>query len=118
MLEGFVRRNPQMLSKIPSGEALAGVFIQDNEEKQKLLDAPSVIKNAEPDSKVSFKMEGAEEPKEVLSDDDKVCLGFLKQLKTTFSHEQMTKVFLMLDVFKAHPDGIDKTIQYLSDLYK
>ena len=115
VLEGFVRRNPEMLSKIPGGEALAGAFIQDNEEKQKLLDAPKIN---EPEPKVSFKMEGEEELKEVLSAEDKVSIGFLKQLKTIFSHEQMTQVFLMLDVFKAHPDGIDKTIQYLSELYK
>ena len=115
VLEGFVRRNPEMISKIPGGEALAGALIQDNEEKQKLLDAPKVN---EPEPKVSFKMEGEEEAKEVLSEEDKVSIGFLNQLKTTFSHEQMTQVFLMLDVFKKHPDGIDKTIQHLSDLYK
>ena len=115
VLEGFVRRNPEMLSKIPGGEALAGAFIQDNEEKQKLLNAPP---SNEPEPKVSFKMEGEEEPKEVLSEDDKVSIGFLKQLKTAFSHEQMTQIFLMLDVFKKHPDSIDKNIQYLSDLHK
>jgi len=115
VLEGFVRRNPRMLSKIPGGEALAGAFIEDNEEKQKLLDAPKVN---EPEPKVSFKMEGEEEIKETISEDDKVSIGFLNQLKTTFSREQMTQIFLMLDVFKKHPDSIDKTIQYLSDLNK
>ncbi|MFI5140757.1 MAG: hypothetical protein ACHQII_00245 [Bacteroidia bacterium] len=114
-LEGIVRRNPQMLAVLPGGEALAGAFIQDNEAKQKLLDAPP---SNEPEPKVSFKMAGEEEPKEVLSEEDKISIGFLKQLKTAFDAEQMTQVFSMLDIFKTHPDSIDKTLQYVSDLYK
>lgn len=32
-LEGMIRRNPQLLTKLPGGEALAGVIEQDNAEK-------------------------------------------------------------------------------------
>lgn len=112
LLEGFVRRNPQMLAKIPGGEVLAGVFIEDNEEKTKLLNAAP-----EPDAKVSFKMEG-EETKETLSEEDKASLSFIRQLNTTFNREQMTQIFLILDVFSKRPEDIEKTVQYLSEQSK
>ncbi|HTA62527.1 MAG TPA: hypothetical protein VK835_08725 [Bacteroidia bacterium] len=112
LLEGFVRRNPRMLAKLPGGEALAGAFIEDNEEKTKLLNAAP-----EPDAKVSFKMEG-EETKETLSEEDKTSLEFIKQLNATFNREQMTQVFLILDVFAKRPEAIDKTVQYLSEQTK
>lgn len=112
LLEGFVRRNPQMLARLPGGEALAGAFMEDNEEKTKQLNAAPVA-----DTKVSFKMEG-EETKETLSEEDKTSLEFIKQLNATFNREQMTQVFLILDVFAKHPDRIDKTVQYLSEQTK
>ncbi|HXU28772.1 MAG TPA: hypothetical protein VN698_16200 [Bacteroidia bacterium] len=109
LLEGFVRRNPQMLAKLPGGEALAGAFIEDNEEKTKLLNAAPVA-----DTKVSFKMEG-EETKETLSEEDKTSLEFIKQLNATFNREQMTQVFLILDVFAKRPEAIEQTVQFLSE---
>ena len=120
ILEGIVRRNPQMLSKIPGGEALAGLIVQDNEEREnKLLEKPL----AEP--KVSFTIKEdettAEVKKEVceeLSEEDKGALSFVKQLKEKFTHEQMTKTMLILDVLSNSPTDIDKTLQYLSDLHK
>ena len=113
VLEGIVRRNPQMLAKLPGGEALAGVFIEDNEEKQKLLNAAP---EAEP--KVSFKMKGEENTENALSEEDKASLGFIKQLNEVFNREQMTNVMLILDVLAKTPDDIEKTIQFLSDLHK
>src|SRR5678816_4085855 len=40
-LEGIVRRNPQILTKLPGGEALAGIIEQDNRDKEKFLSQPS-----------------------------------------------------------------------------
>jgi hypothetical protein len=109
-----------MLSKIPGGEALAGLIVQDNEEREKkLLEKPL----AEP--KVSFTIKEdetiAEVKKEVCeepSEEDKGALSFVKQLKEKFTHEQMTKTMLILDVLSNSPTDIDKTLQYLSDLHK
>jgi len=113
ILEGVVRRNPQIISQLPGGDALAGIIIKDNEEKQKLLDAAP-----ETETKVSFKMKEEEPAKEELSEEDKASLVFIKQLNATFDREQMTKVFLMLDVLAKHKEDIDKTVQFLSDLHK
>lgn len=111
MLEGFVRRNPQLLTKLPGGEALAGVIEQDNAEREKAL----LDKSPEPE--VSFKKkESASEP--TMSEEDKSYLDFIKSLKDKFDHEQMTSVMLILDVLAKSPNDIDPTIQYLSDIHK
>jgi hypothetical protein len=111
VLEGFVRRNPQLLTKLPGGEALAGVIEQDNAEREKAL----LDKSPEPE--VSFKKKtNSNEP--AMSEEDKSYLDFIKSLKDKFDHEQMTSVMLILDVLAKSPNDIDPTIQYLSDLHK
>jgi hypothetical protein len=71
VLEGFVRRNPQLLTKLPGGEALAGVIEQDNAEREKAL----LDKSPEPE--VSFKKKtNSNEP--AMSEEDKSYLDFIK----------------------------------------
>lgn len=111
MLEGFVRRNPQMLAKLPGGEALAGVIEQDNAEREKIL----LDKSPEPE--VSFKKKSST-TESALSEEDKSYLDFIKSLKDKFDHEQMTNVMLVLDVLAKNPNDIAPTIQFLSDLHK
>ncbi len=106
VLEGFVRRNPQLLAKLPGGEALAGVIEQDNDEREKAL----LDKSPEPE--VSFKKSGS------ATEEEKSYLDFIKSLKDKFDHEQMTNVMLILDALAKNPKDIDLTIQYLSDLHK
>lgn len=111
MLEGFVRRNPQLLAKLPGGEALAGVIEQDNADREKAL----LDKSPEPE--VTFKKKsGTTDPE--LSEEDKSYLDFIKSLKDKFDHEQMTSVMLVLDVLAKRPEDISPTIQFLSDLHK
>ena len=111
MLEGMIRRNPQMLAKLPGGEALAGVIIQDNEEKEKLL-----AKAPEAEPEVSFTKGSSTENN--LSEEEKAGVEFIKHASTKFSREQMTQVMLILDVLSQKPEDIDKTVQFLSDLHK
>lgn len=111
MLEGFVRRNPQLLTKLPGGEALAGVIEQDNADREKAL----LDKSPEPE--VTFKKKSSSTDS-TLSEEDKSYLDFIKSLKDKFDHEQMTNVMLILDVLAKNPNDINPTIQYLSDLHK
>lgn len=111
LLEGFIRRNPRMLAKLPGGMALAGVIEQDNEEREKALTEIT------PEPEVSFKKK-SNTPEPVLSDEDKSYLDFINSLKEKFDHQQMTSVMLILDVLAKSPQDIDPTIQYLSDLHK
>jgi len=111
MLEGIVRRNPQMLAKLPGGVALAGAIEQDNTERETALTEKT------PEPEVSFKKKtSSTEP--VLSDEDKSYLDFIKSLKDKFDHEQMTSVMLILDLLVNHPEDIEPAIQYLTDLHK
>ena len=111
LLEGFVRRNPQMLAKLPGGEALAGAFMEDNAEKEKLLNAAP---EAEPE--VTFKKSNGTEKK--LSEDELAGVEFIKHANEKFNKEQMTQVMLILDVLSQKPEDIEKTLHYLSDLHK
>jgi len=111
VIEGMVRRNPQMLAKLPGGEALAGVIEQDNQDREKALTEKT------PEPEVSFKKKtSSTEP--ALSDEDKSYLDFIKSLKNKFDREQMTSVMLILDLLVKQPDDIEPAIQYLSDLHK
>ena len=111
VLEGFVRRNPQMLAKLPGGVSLAGIIEQDNEDREKAL----LDKIPEPE--VSFKKKSSTS-ESALSEEEKSYLDFIKSLKDKFDHEQMTNVILILDVLSKRPDDINPTIQFLSDLNK
>ena len=114
VLEGMIRRNPQMLAKLPGGEALAGVIMEDNDEKEKLLN-----KAPETEPEVTFeKGNGGANSNGKLSDDEKAGVEFIKQMNSKFTHEQITKVMFILDVLSQKPEDIEKTVQFLSDLHK
>ncbi len=110
VVEGMIRRNPQLLTKLPGGEALAGVIEQDNEEREKALTEKT------PEPEVSFKKSGSATGN--LSEEEQSYIKFVKQLTDKFNHEQMTSVMLILDVLSKSPNHIDATIQFLSDLHK
>jgi hypothetical protein len=94
VVEGFVRRNPQMLSKLPGGESLAGIIEQDNKEKAN-GQTPVV------ESEVSFKKKnsGVEEAV-VLSDEEKSYINFMKGIAESFEDDEiiiLTKVITKLE---------------------
>lgn len=111
VVEGMIRRNPQMLAKLPGGEALAGVIEQDNEEREKALAEKT------PEPEVTFTKKSTEVKPEV-SEEEQSYINFVKQLTEKFSHEQMTSVMLILDVLSKSPNHIDSTLQFLADLNK
>ena len=108
MLEGFVRRNPQILTKLPGGEALAGVIEQDNADREKAL----LDKSPEPE--VSFTKRSSA-TQSALSDEDKSYLDFIKSLKDKFDHEQMNDVMSILDVLSKQPNVIKNTLQFVTN---
>lgn len=78
-LEGMVRRNPQILTRLPGGEALAGIVTQDNQEKERMLSQPPA-----PEPNVSVKKETGPE----LTQMEKDQLAYLRQITRTFSEAQ------------------------------
>jgi hypothetical protein len=108
MLEGFVRRNPQLLTKLPGGEALAGVIEQDNADREKaLLDKGS-------ETEVSFSKK-SNNTQSALSEEEKSYLDFIKSLKDTFDNEQMNDVMSILDMLSKQPDTIKNTLQFVTN---
>lgn len=104
ILEGFVRRNPQLLQKIPGGEALAGLIEQDNQEKS------SMSLPAEPVAAASFRKREAENPG--LTADQLRYIDTLRQLETTFGQADLELVMQIIARFVESPD----TLQTVSQL--
>ena len=107
VLEGMIRRNPQMLSKLPGGEALAGVIMEDNVAKEKML-------NKAPETEPNVTIERGS-PESSLSEDEKAGVEFIQQMNTKFNAEQISKVMIILDKLDQNPQDIDKTLQFLSE---
>jgi hypothetical protein len=83
VVEGFVRRNPQILAKIPGAEGLAGVIEQDNKDKANAAQNPSV------ESTASFK-KAEDEMAEVLTEEEKGYLQFMKGIAENFDQQEIT----------------------------
>jgi hypothetical protein len=83
VVEGFVRRNPQILAKIPGAEGLAGVIEQDNKDKANASQQPTA------DSAASFK-KAEDETAEVLTEEEKGYLEFMKEIAENFDQQEIT----------------------------
>lgn len=84
MVEGMVRRNPQLLTKIPGGEALAGIIEEDNKEREKRGEE---IEDAE----VTF-IKNADSKQPPLSEDQQRFLQVLEMLEEHFDEGELNMV--------------------------
>ena len=90
VVEGIVRRNPQMVAKLPGGETLAGIIEQDNKERG------TTTPTAE--TEVSFKKKSENES--VLTEEEKGYLNFMKGIAESFDDEEiviLTQVITKLE---------------------
>lgn len=85
VVEGIVRRNPQMVAKLPGGETLAGIIEDDNKERANITTAVS------DGTKVSFKMksDGDEKEKVSLSEEERGYLNFMRGIADSFEDEEI-----------------------------
>jgi hypothetical protein len=89
VVEGIVRRNPQMLTKLPGGEALAGIIEQDNKERGTV--------NPTQETEVSFKKKSDTAD---LSEEEKGYLNFMRGIAESFDDEEiviLTQVITKLE---------------------
>ncbi|MGE0566959.1 MAG: hypothetical protein AB7O73_03340 [Bacteroidia bacterium] len=89
VVEGIVRRNPQMVAKLPGGEALAGIIEQDNKERGTTTPTQ--------ETEVSFKKK-SDAPQ--LSDEEKGYLNFMRGIAESFDDEEiviLTQVITKLE---------------------
>lgn len=78
-LESIVRRNPQILSRIPGGEALAGMISQDNQDKERLL-----TENTSQETTAKFEKDTTPD----LTEQEKKQLSLLRGIEQGFNEEQ------------------------------
>jgi hypothetical protein len=89
VVEGIVRRNPQMVAKLPGGEALAGIIEQDNKERGTTTPTQ--------ETEVSFKKK-SDAPE--LSEEEKGYLNFMRGIAESFDDEEiviLTQVITKLE---------------------
>jgi hypothetical protein len=104
-LEGIVRRNPQMLTKLPGGEALAGIIEQDNRDKERVLEhSPST------ESQVTVeKASGVD-----ITDEEKRHLAYLRKLEQSFNKEQAEMFNSVLGAMVEEPSIIPTLVEFIN----
>jgi hypothetical protein len=85
-LEGLIRRNTHFISKIPGGEALAGIIEADNKEKMNAIAAPGE------ETEASFKKKEGQ----IINKEDEERLQVLKMMQQHFNEQQLKDVWGIL----------------------
>ena len=98
-VESLIRRNPALLSKIPGGDALAGMIEEDN---KRIEETPQ---EEEPEVTFRAKPEDNKEAQE--------ALGFVNYLRQRFDKEQFGKLNLLIDLLADAPEKLDEFIAQL-----
>jgi hypothetical protein len=107
ILEGFVRRNPQLLQKIPGGEALAGLIEQDN------LDKSGMPVSVQPVAEAAFRKKA--DTSDGLSPNQLRYIDTLRQLETTFAQPDLETVMQILAQFVETPETLSTVANFLNN---
>lgn len=90
MVEGMIRRNPQMLMKLPGGESLAGIIEADNKDRQL-----SSGKTQEPQAGASFRKKESSE-NNTLSEEDQRYVKVIREMEEHFEEEELQQVMQII----------------------
>ncbi len=111
-MEGMIRRNPQFLTKLPGGEALAGIIEQDNKDHESRL----LKSNAAPETEASFQKK--EESNEAQFSETEVRqLAFLNQLQEGFDQKQVEIFNIILGRLAADPSQLQNVAKLFNINY-
>jgi hypothetical protein len=102
-LEGIIRRNPQLLTKLPGGEALAGVIEQDNLEKQQLPGSSAQ------ESQASFQKKTSDLKPEHLR-----YIPLIQQLDAAFNTAELELVMQILQRLAEEPINLNPVSELLN----
>jgi hypothetical protein len=103
MVESFIRRNPQMLAKIPGGSALSGLLEAD---------IPQLAAPSEGEAEISFAPKTANAPS--VSEEEKAAIEFVGQLQERFTEGEFNEILAVLECFAADKTRIKSTLQFLN----
>ena len=106
-LEGIVRRNPQLLAKIPGGESLAGIIELDNAEQEK---KQLILPTAE--GEASFQKQATASITQ--TEEQKRYAAFLAQLEQTFNEAQLADVMLIIHKLAEEPAQVEAVKKLLN----
>jgi hypothetical protein len=99
-MEGMIRRNPQFLTKLPGGEALAGIIVQDNHEQETRM----LQNKAEPQPEATFQRKESNEQQ--FSEIEIRQLAFLNQLQEGFDAKQIEVFNIILGRLASEPSKL------------
>lgn len=105
-LEGMIRRNPQLLTKLPGGEALAGIIEQDTLEKEKLLSSSL------PESQASFQKKA--ESSVELTPEHLRYIPLLQQLDAAFNTAELELVMQIIQRLAEEPANLKTVAELLN----
>lgn len=108
-VEGFIRRNPKIIAKLPGGETLAGLIEEDNKER-------SLEEGTAEETEVSFKPK-SEAITATSSEEDRNAISFVNQLKSSFTKNEFDQVLQVLQHLSDHKDAIEKVLNDLNHTY-
>lgn len=103
VVEGIVRRNPQMVAKLPGGEALAGIIEQDNKERGNTTPTP--------ETEVSFKKK-SDTPE--LSEEEKGYLNFMRGIAESFDDEEIVILTQVITKLEEDPTQLKPVAELLN----
>lgn len=101
-MEGMIRRNPQFLTKLPGGDALAGIIVQDNQEQEAKL----LQQRMEPQPEATFQRKENSEAQ--FSEVEIRQLAFLNQLQEGFDQKQIEVFNIILGRLAAEPSRLQE----------
>lgn len=101
-LEGIIRRNPQLLTAIPGGEALAGILSESNPPQKEIEDTPQ--------SEVSFQPKTEGTP---TNTEDSERLFVVKMIQDNFDPLQLPIVWEILKELSKNPDSMQPVLELL-----
>jgi hypothetical protein len=104
VLEGFVRRNPKVLSKVPGLEGIAEAFIEEESQTKTL---------APPDRKVSFEV-SEEGTQNALSEEDKFHISYGRKLSSALDEPQLELLFAINDSLIKEPSELKPVAELLN----
>lgn len=102
-LEGVIRRNPQFLTKLPGGDALAGVIAQDTAEKQQ-----SINNSQETEASFQKKSGGDLKPEHLR------YIPLLQQLDNAFNTAELEVVMTIIQRLSEEPANLKTVAELLN----
>jgi hypothetical protein len=100
--EAIIRNNPHIIARIPGGEALAGIIVEDNKKQEQSASEPQ----KETEATFSKKPADTEPP---LTDDEKKYRQIMQYWEENLDQEQINHVTDIINTLIDKPEAIEQT---------